>query len=217
MFKKIKRKIDSEYNEDNSGMNHGDFDDVYDNWLIMVLSIIFPSYVIGFVTGMVKKKKYDFRDLMYLGLFIGCLKTMVYVFAFMMIHTIVSLHNPVSINSFKDFIVFYKSLIVLFASDNFITNVFTLPFSYLLGRDAKKGISTIKKKINDSNEKKELLLEQKKELEKELAKDYIVSPEVMEYTKSNRRKEIEDYKKLREEYVPTIEVVPETQKVMELK
>ena len=217
MFKKFKRKIDLEYNEDNSGMNHDDFDDVYVNWLIMVLSIIFPSYLIGFVTGMIKKKKYDFRDLMYLGLFIGCLKTMVYGLAFMMIHTIVSLHNPVSINSFKDFIIFYKSLVVLFASDNLITNVFTLPFSYLLGRDTKKGISNIKKKINDSKEKKELLLEQKKELEKELAKDYIVSPEVMEYTNSSKRKEIEDYKKLREEYAPSVEAVPEPPKVMELK
>ena len=219
MFKKFKYKINTEYNEHNISMNHGDFDDVFDSWLIIVLSCVFPSYAIGFVTGLIKKHKYDFRDLIQIGFFTGSLKTMIYPFVLMMIHTIVCLKNPVLINSINDFASFascYKYLFALFVSDNLLVSWFTLPFSYLLGRDAKKGISKIKKK---SKEKKELLLEQKKELEKELAKDYIVSPEVMEYTKSNRRKEIEDYKKLREEYAPTIptEVVAQNDKVLGLK
>ena len=217
MFKKFKRKIDLEYNEHKISMNHGDFDDIYDNWLVMALLILFPSYAVGFMTGLVQKKKYDFYELIQFGFILGGFKTMIYLYAIMIIHTIVSLNNPVSLNSINDFITYYKNFVLLFASDNLITNGLTFPLSYLLGRDAKKGISTIKKKINDSKEKKELFLEQKKELEKELAKEYIVSPEVMKYTKCNRRKEIEDYKKLREEYVPTIEVVPESQKVMELK
>ena len=211
MFKKLKHKIDVEYKMRLSDSSIDDFDLMYDDSKFFILSLLLPSYIFGFVVGLVKKKKIDFRGLKDDSIFAGLFKSLMYFF---ILGTIVFL--PVHINPSSRPIVLglYKATLILFATDNFLTTWLTLPLFYLLGRDAKKGISTIKKK---SKEKKELLLEQKKELEKELAKDYIVSPEVMEYTKSNRTKEIDDYKKLREEYVPSVEVVHETQKVIELK
>ena len=194
---------------------------------------ILPISILGLLDGISNTDLWGLDNLLPDGGQYGYLRAMMYLLILLVLFPILGIifiDNPAPVIDFILKLIKNKFFIAFIISDTFVGSWLTYPLANKLGCLIKHifaGVaalisiipSIIREKKKDRKHKKEIVNAKKMELEKELAKDYIVSPEVMEYTKSNRRKEIEDYKKLREEYAPTIptEVVAQNDKVLGLK
>ena len=187
------------------------------DWFDLVCaSCFFPLPIVGLFTGLIKPFSDDEAETLTGGFLGGLLR----ILGDLVLITIIDTMFPSL--GFVDLVTSNIGLVFL-ALDVFPLSVITLPTTYyvgsvlgMIGRAITYGISTV---VNMIKEHKELKIEQKKEKERELAKTYIFNPE--EVAKIEEKKEveptIEDYKKLREEYVPTASVVTEQPKVIELK
>ena len=182
---------------------------------IVIASMFFPLPIVGFFAGLIKPFTTD-EDAKFLSGALGGLSRILFNLVWL---TIIELMFP-SIG-LMDFATSSIGLALL-ASDVFPLSIITFPVSYFIGSALRviveivsHGISTV---VNAISEQKELKRKEKREKNLELVKTYFINPEeLVETKKEDKEPKIDDYKKLREEYVPTAEVVTEEPKVMELK
>ncbi len=182
---------------------------------LLLAACFFPLPIVGFFAGLIKPFNDDNAATLTGGFLGGLLRILVNL----LLVTVIDAMFPSL--GLVDFATSNIGLVFL-ASDVFPLSTFTLPVTYYagsvlgtVGRAITYGISTV---VNAINEQKELKRKEKREKNLELAKTYIFNPEeLVETKKEDKEPTVDDYKKLREEYVPTAEVVTEEQKVMELK
>ena len=190
-----------------------------------------PLAITGLLHGIFNTGEDEVTDLAWDGFYYGAIRSAEYLglaFLSVVIYAFLSLKNPQAAVAFDTF--FTKAVtstpfFVLLATDTLFTSWSTYPLSYKIGCGIKHiyaAIAATATLVSRSiKNKKAIKLEKKKELEKELAKEYFISQE--EVAKIEEEKEVEptidDYRKLREEYAPTIptELIAQDDKVLGLK
>lgn len=182
---------------------------------IVLAACFFPLPIVGFFAGLIKPFETDV-DVKLTGGFQGGLLR---ILVDLLLMTVVDAMFPSL--GLVDLLTSNIGLVFL-ASDVIPLSIITFPVTYFagsvlgtVGRAITYGISTV---VNAISEQKELKRKEKREKYLELVKTYFINPEeLVETKKEDKEPTIDDYKKLREECVPTAEVVTEEPKVMELK
>ena len=185
------------------------------------LFLLLPVSIVGLIAGLDKTDEYYFDDLKDDGLNVGLAKTILYLFGAKLILSIFDAAILTNLAPLFSDLITNKIFIGYIISNCAPVSILTYPLFYKIGCGLKHAISRVSAGISvyfDSiKERKELKIEEKKEKEKELSKDYIFNPVDLVETKKEVEPTIDDYKKLREEYSPSTRVVSEEEKVLGLK
>ena len=191
-----------------------------------------PLALAGFLHGIFNTGEDDVTDLASDGLYYGAIRTGEYfglaflsLVIFLFLKYNISPEAAVAFDTSFTKAVTSAPFLALLATDTFCTSWLTYPLLYKIGCGIKHiyaFIAATATLVSRSvKNKKAIKLEKKKELEKELAKEYFISQE--EVAKIVEKKEVEptidDYRKLREDYAPTIptELIAQDDKVLGLK
>ena len=185
------------------------------------LFLLLPVSIVGLIAGLDQTDEYYFSELKDDGLNVGLAKLVLYVFGAKLIMSIFDAGFLTNLAPLFSDLITNKIFIGYIISNSFPVSILTYPLFYKIGCGLKHAISRVSAGISvytDSvKERKELKIEEKKEKERELSKDYIFNPVDLVETKKEVEPSIDDYKKLREEYSPSTSVVPEEEKVLGLK